>query len=216
MPALTDSSDGVNQLYTTLSDDFLYKDPMRNVIFLDNHDMSRFFSQVGEDVRKQKMGIGWLLTGRGIPQLYYGTEILMKGVANPDGWVRLDFPGGWKGDKKNAFTGEGLSADESSVQDLVRKLGLFRKNSSAIRTGRMMQYVPRKGLYVYFRYDARQTVMCIMNTAASQDAEVDFSEYAERTTGFANGMDVVSGKVWPLAEKTRIGAMQMWVLELKK
>jgi glycosidase len=99
----------VSEMYNTLSNDFLYEDPMRNVIFLDNHDMTRFFSQIGEDVAGQKMGIEWLLTERGIPQLYYGTEILMKGIDNPDGWVRLDFPGGWAGDRKNAFTGAGLS-----------------------------------------------------------------------------------------------------------
>jgi glycosidase len=218
VPALTedpDSSEGVFKLYTTLSNDFLYKNPMRNVIFLDNHDMSRFFSQVKEDVAKQKMGIGWLLTGRGIPQLYYGTEVLMKGIAKPDGWVRLDFPGGWKGDKKNAFTGEGLSAEEAAVQGLVRTLGLFRKGSSAIRTGRMMQYVPKKGLYVYFRYDERQTVMCVMNTA-SHGATVDFSRYAERTAGFVRGTDVVTGKVYALGETTVIPPMEMWVLELGK
>src|SRR5260221_14248713 len=120
----------------------------RNVIFLDNHDMSRFFSQVGEDLASQKMGLLWLLTARGIPQLYYGTEILMKGFADPDGWVRLDFPGGWPGDRRNAFTGEGLTKDETTIQQQVRKLGLFLRKSSAIQTGKLMQYIPDKGLYV--------------------------------------------------------------------
>ncbi|HMH22765.1 MAG TPA: glycoside hydrolase family 13 protein [Puia sp.] len=218
VPALTenpDSSEGVDKLYTTLSNDFLYKDPMRNVIFLDNHDMSRFFSQMGEDVGKQKIGLEWLLTARGIPQLYYGTEILMNGIDNPDGWVRLDFPGGWKGDKKNAFTGKGLSADEAAVQDLVRKLGQFRKASSAIRTGRMMQYLPVKGLYVYFRYDDKGTVMCVMNTRATA-ATIDFGRYAERTGGFVQAADVLSGTLYSLSAQATIPAMKMWVLELKK
>jgi glycosidase len=201
-------------LYTTLSNDFLYKDPTRNVIFLDNHDMSRFFSQVGEDVVKQKIGIKWLLTARGIPQLYYGTEIIMKGVANPDGWVRLDFPGGWSGDAKNAFSGQGLTADEASVQQLVRTLGLFRQHSSALKTGRLMQYVPKDGLYVYFRYDVKQTIMCVMNTG-SNAATVDLSRYAERTAGFTRAVDVLTGKQMP-AGKTEIPPMDMWVLELQQ
>jgi glycosidase len=217
--ALTDSSsnppDGVNKLYSTLSNDFLYKDPSRNVIFLDNHDMSRFFSMVKEDVAKQKIGIEWLLTCRGIPQLYYGTEILMKGIDNPDGWVRLDFPGGWPGDKKNAFTGEGLTGDEAAIQGLVRKLAGFRKSSSALRTGKLMQYVPRKGLYVYFRYDGKQTVMCAMNTGKDA-AEIDPVHYTERTAGFIRGVDVLSGVVHPLGEKVMIPPMTMWVMELEK
>ena len=218
VPALMEKfgwTDGVSKLYTTLSNDFLYKDAGRNVIFLDNHDMSRFFSQVGEDVARQKMGIQWLLTCRGIPQLYYGTEILMKGVANPDGWVRLDFPGGWSGDRKNAFTGEGLSADEKNVQDLVRRLGNFRKGSSALRRGKLMQYLPKDGLYVYFRYDAQQTIMCVMNTGEAP-ASLDAGRYGERTTGFARAVDVVSGKTMALKETLSVPPMEMWVMELKK
>jgi glycosidase len=218
VPALTQNfgwTEGVNKLYTTLSNDFLYKDPMRNVIFLDNHDMSRFFSQVGEDLAKQKMGIEWLLTCRGIPQLYYGTEVLMKGISNPDGWVRLDFPGGWAGDKKNAFTGEGLSPDEKNVQALVKTLANFRKRSSAIKTGKMMQYVPQDGLYVYFRYDAAQTVMCAMNTS-DKEQDLDFSKYAERTNGFSSATDIISGTVYPVNTATKIPSKSMWVLELKR
>jgi hypothetical protein len=151
----------------------------------------------------------------------------MKGIANPDGWVRLDFPGGWKGDTKNAFTGEGLSAEELSVQQLVRKLALYRLHSSALRTGRLMQYVPKDGLYVYFRYDAGQTIMCIMNTGDSS-AKIDFSRYAERTAGFTRAMDVVTGNYYSIAVKNgvdnrrltdikmEIAPMQMWILELKK
>jgi glycosidase len=217
LPALTEKrgwTDGVMKLYNTLSNDFLYKDPTRNVIFLDNHDMSRWFSQVGEDVRKQKAGIEWLLTCRGIPQLYYGTEILMKGIANPDGWVRQDFPGGWPGDKKNAFTGQGLSADERSVQELVRTLANYRKGSSALKTGKMMQFLPHEGLYVYFRWDERQTVLCAMNTD-SLPANLTIERYHERTAGFREAVDVLTGRRYPLHEIPSIPAGEMWILELK-
>ncbi len=216
IPALMqpfDWTDGVNKLYYTLSSDFLNKDATRNVLLLDNHDEPRFFSVVGEDVEKQKIGYQWLLTCRGIPQLYYGSEVLLKGFTNPDGLVRSDFPGGWAGDKKDAFTGKGLTADELAVQNVVKTLGNFRKSSSALKTGKMMHYVPVKGLYVYFRYDAKQTIMCVMNTAKTE-SEVDFGKYLERTGGFSKAKNVLTGEVLSTVAKTTIPAMRMWVLEL--
>jgi glycosidase len=218
VPALTQPfgwTEGVNKLYTTLAFDYLYKDATRNVLFLDNHDVSRFFSVVGEDVAKQKMGIQWLLTCRGIPQMYYGTEIIMKGFTNPDGWVRLDFPGGWTGDKKNAFTGAGLTDNEASVQSLVKTLANYRRQSTALKTGKMMQYVPKDGLYVYFRYDDQQTVMCVMNTS-DKPMDIDFANYGERTSKFSTAIDVLGSNSFDLSTKTKIPTKTMWVLELKK
>jgi len=206
-------TEGVNRLYNTLSNDFVYKDPTRNVIFLDNHDMTRFFSTVGEDVAKHKIGLAWLFTCRGIPQLYYGTEVIMKGVSNPDGWVRLDFPGGWKGDKKNAFTGDGLTETEKEVQQYTRMLGMYRKNTTALQTGKLMQYLPVDGLYVYFRYDAAKTVMCVMNTS-DKEKTVQFSDYAERTKGFSKGKEVTNGA--EVGEQFTIPAKKMYVIELAK
>ena len=215
-PALNEKfgwMEGVSKLYNTLSNDFLYKDPTRNVIFLDNHDMTRILSQVGESIPKVKMGVAWLMTCRGIPQLYYGTEVLMKGISNPDGWVRLDFPGGWEGDQTNAFTKVGLSPAELDMLSYTKKLGQFRKSSTAITKGKMMQYLPNEGLYVYFRYDQNQTVMCVMNTN-EQDRMVDFSDYMERTNGFDSGKDVVSGKT--ITKQFTIPALTMQVIELNK
>ncbi|HEY1023639.1 MAG TPA: alpha-amylase family glycosyl hydrolase, partial [Sphingobacteriaceae bacterium] len=100
-------TDGINKLYTTIASDYVYQDATRNVVFLDNHDLNRFYSVVGEDFNKYRSGIAWLLTTRGIPQFYYGSEILMTGVTNPDGWVRMDFQGGWPEDKTDKFTAAG-------------------------------------------------------------------------------------------------------------
>jgi glycosidase len=216
-PALKDTSasgGGVNQLYQTLGDDFLYQSPAANVIFLDNHDMSRWFSQTGEDLAAERMGLEWLLTERGIPQLYYGTEVLMAGISNPDGLVRLDFPGGWKGDSRSAFTGEGLTTDQLTIQELVKKLGQFRLRSSALRTGAMMQYVPQGSLYVYFRYDNKQTILCAMNTGNSP-VTLDFSRFGERTKGFSQGVNVVTGASYGLAQATMLPGRTLWVLELR-
>ena len=208
-------TDGVNKLYQTLSNDFLYNDANKNVIFLDNHDMTRFLSTVNDDVDKLKMGMMWLLTCRGIPQLYYGTEILMNGVSNTDGWVRLDFKGGWEGDVPNKFTKEGRSEQEEEVFALNRRLGNFRKNASAIKTGKFMQYIPDNGLYVYFRYDAKQTVMCVMNTG-DKLMQVKFSKNSERTTGFSRATSVIENKEYETTGIATIAAKSMGVPELKK
>jgi neopullulanase len=194
------------------SNDLLYKDPMKLVTFLDNHDLNRFFTQVGEDVAKHKMAMGWLLTSRGIPQLYYGSEVIMKGATYPkDGWVRLDFPGGWPGDKKNAFTGQGLSTDEKSVQDFVKALANFRKNSSAIKTGATRQYIPKNDCYVYFRYDAKQTVMVVLN-AGSKPQEIKLSDYPENTRGFSAAREVTTNAKYGV--NFSVGGNTITVLEL--
>ncbi|MEO8713152.1 MAG: alpha-amylase family glycosyl hydrolase [Parafilimonas sp.] len=208
-------TDGVHKLYTTLSNDFLYVDPTRNAIFLDNHDLSRWYSVVDSNLEKDKMGFEWLLTERGIPQMYYGDEVLMAGVTNPDGWVRLDFPGGWNDDKTNAFTGTGLTQDQLSVQSLIKTLANFRKNSSALKTGKLMQYIPVDGLYVYFRYDNDQTIMCVMNTSNKQQV-IDFSNYAERTAGFSTAVNVLSNASYKTSSTITIDSTHSLILELKK
>jgi glycosidase len=216
LPALNEPfgwTDGVTKLYTTLSNDFLYKDASRNVLFLDNHDMTRILSSLGESVPKLKVALAWLFTCRGIPQLYYGTEVMMKGIANPDGWVRLDFPGGWEGDKKNAFTGEGLTTEEKAIQAYTKSLGNYRKQSTALQTGKMMQFIPHNGLYVYFRYDAKSTVMCVMNTD-KQSRTVDMNDFSERTKGFNGGKDIITNQ--QINTKFEIPPMSMQVIELTK
>lgn len=207
-------TNGVNRLYQTLANDFVYEDAMKHVIFLDNHDMSRFFSVVNEDVRKQKMGLAWLLTARGIPQMYYGTEILMKGISNPDGWVRLDFKGGWKEDKVNKFTAAGRTDQENEVFEWTKALANFRKNASALKTGKFMQYVPENGVYVYFRYDDNQTVMCIMNSN-EEAATVDPGRFGERIRNNKTGREVTTGASIDLTKPVSVSGKYVMVLELK-
>ena len=214
-PAIKQPADGVNRLYQALSNDILYKDPMNNVIFLDNHDMTRFYSEMGEDLAKQKMGVAWLLTERGVPQLYYGTEVLMKGVNNPDGWVRLDFPGGWEGDAKNAFTGQGLAPQEADMLQYTQRFARFRKNATAIKSGKLMQYVPENGVYVYFRYDAAQTVMCVMNTTETQQT-INLSRFKERMNGYTKAYDVATGVEFALQPTLSLGGKYLLVMELRR
>jgi neopullulanase len=208
-------TNGVNRIYQTLSNDFLYENPMNNVIFLDNHDKSRFFSVVKEDISKQKMGIAWLLTCRGIPQLYYGTEILMKGYSNPDGLVRMDFPGGWAGDKSNKFTSQGRTKEEEEVFQWTKSLSQFRLQSSAIKTGKLTQFVPENGIYVYFRHDEKQTVMCIMNSN-DQEMVLSLTRFAEVLKNFKNGKEITTGAVVPLANEIKLKGKYVMVLDLQQ
>jgi len=208
-------TDGVNNLYTTLAQDFVYKDPTRNVIFLDNHDMARFYTVVGENLDKYKSSLSWLLTCRGIPQIYYGDEIATTGTTSPnDGYVRLDFPGGWKNDAVNKFTIAGRTQTDQAIYQHLATLANFRKASSALTTGKMMQFVPVDGVYVYFRYDNKQTVMVVMNTSKTEKT-IAFDKYAERTNGFTKYTDVISKAISDMMPFT-LGSYQTKVMELMK
>jgi neopullulanase len=193
----------------------VYKDPMRQVVFLDNHDIPRFYSVVGEDTSKYKMAYAWMLTTRGIPQMYYGNEILMAGTTSPnDGYVRQDFPGGWEGDAANKFTAAGRTPKENSIFNYIKTLTNFRLKSSAIKTGKFMQFLPVDGVYVYFRYDGKQTVMCLMNTN-KEPKTIDMTRFAERTNGFTAALDVAAGQVFQLEKTITLLPVSNLVLELK-
>jgi len=202
------------KLYSTLGQDFLYKDPTRNSIMLDNHDMDRIYGVTGGDLDKYKMGIAWLLTLRGIPELFYGTEILMRHMKSEgDGMLREDFPGGWAGDTVNKFTAAGRTASEQEAFTYIQTLARYRLHTSALTTGKLMQYLPEYGVYVYFRYDTHQTVMVAANTG-DESRTLSMDRFSERTAGFTQGKDVFTGAALPL-EGLKIGAHQTLVLELQ-
>lgn len=207
--------DGVNRLYTTIASDFVYQDATRNVVFLDNHDLSRFYSVVGENFDKYKSGIAWLLTTRGIPQLYYGTELLMKNFSNPDGLVRDDFKGGWAEDKVNKFISTGRTEKENEAFNFVRTLANYRKNNAVLQTGKLMQYVPENGIYVYFRYNADKTVMIIMNSNDKEEV-LTTARFKERTSGFNRALNIISTTTINSLETLNIPAKTTLVLELQK
>ncbi len=215
-PALNEKygwTDGVNKLYNTTAQDILYKSPMGQVIFLDNHDLSRFFSVLNEDVAKYKMALGWLLTFRGVPQLYYGDEILMKGFSNPDGLVRSDFAGGWKEDTVSKFTAAGRSVMENDVYNYLKTLANFRLKSSAIKTGKMMQYAPDNGLYTYFRYDDAQKIICVMNTSEEEKNVDAAKQYPDMTKGLSSIKNIITGEKSTLQIKLKAKEMIIGMME---
>lgn len=208
-------TDGVFRLYTTVAQDFLYQNADRNVIFLDNHDMSRFYSMVNEDLNKYKSGMALLLTLRGIPQVYYGTEILMKNYSNPDGLVRSDFPGGWAGDKTDKFTAAGRTTPENEAWNYFRTLANYRKNSPALQNGKMMQYVPENGLYTYFRYlpEGGKTVMVIVN-GDDQVKSLETARFAERMSGATTAINIITKEQLNTLKTIAVPAKGTLVLEL--
>ena len=206
-------TNGVTKLYNTASQDLLYKNPMGQVIFLDNHDISRFFSVVQENISKYKMALGWLLTYRGIPQLYYGDEILMKGFSNPDGLVRADFSGGWKNDSTNKFTALGRTAAENEVHNFVKQLANFRLTSSAIKFGKLMQYIPQNGVYTYFRYNEEQSIICIMN-CSEEDKMINVKkQYPDRAESYSIIKDVITGINSTMNINVKAGSMFIGTLQ---
>ena len=211
--ALKTENGDLSKLYRALQADWLYVDATRNVTFVDNHDMSRFYSVIGADLNKFKTGMAWLLTLRGIPQLYYGTEVLMQNFSNPDGLVRSDFPGGFAGDKLNYFAARPGPAGEAF--DYVSKLALYRKAHPVLSSGKLMQFIPQDGVYTYFRYSDSECVMVIANNTKDEKT-VDGTRFAERFDGFTSGVEVVSGAVVPDLKTLRVPAHTAWVVELRK
>lgn len=206
-------TDGVSRLYNTLSNDFVYEDATRNVVFLDNHDLSRYYSVIGEDFDKYKSGIAWLLTTRGIPQFYYGTEILMKNFSNPDGLVRSDFSGGWSSDKVNKFLASGREAKENEAFNYVKTLANYRKNNDVLHNGKMMQFIPEDGIYVYFRYNDEKTVMMIMNSNGDEKS-VKTDRYQERIMMYKSAKNVISSEQLSDISTIKVPAKSTLILEL--
>ena len=171
---------GFVKMYEGLANDFYYTKPNDIMIFPDNHDMSRIYTQLNEDIVNTKMALGYLLTLPRIAQVYYGTEILMNDTAKPGdhGLIRTDFPGGWKGDKVNAFTGEGLSQDQKEMQSFLKKVLNYRKNSKAIHSGETLHFAPNNNVYVLFRILNDEIVAVILNKN-EESINLDLTRFEE-------------------------------------
>ncbi|MDA9244608.1 glycoside hydrolase family 13 protein [Flavobacteriaceae bacterium] len=200
-------------VYEMLGNDHLYPDPSNLVIFPDNHDMDRFFTQINYDFDLFKMGMVYFSTLRGIPQFYYGTEILMKNEKEGHGQIRSDFPGGWKGDMINGFTGKGLTTQEQEAKALTTKLLNWRKEKAVIHTGKLMQFAPEDGVYSFFRYNEKETVMIIFNKNDKETA-VSLDKYNEIIGDKRNAFDVLNDRRFSLESTLRIPPKTALILEI--
>ncbi len=205
---------GLIQMYEALANDFLYPDPDMLTIFPDNHDMSRFYVQVGEDVDLLKLGVAFFLTIRGIPQIYYGTEILMRHDGSEHGDIRADFPGGWEGDNVNAFTGEGLSDAAKDMQKYVSTIQNWRKDATVIHNGELTHFVPEDGTYTYFRHSDDAAVMVVLNKN-NEGKMLDTARFDEVMSDYTSGTEIITGKEIQDVSKISVPARSAVIIELK-
>lgn len=211
---------GLSTIHEILGQDFLYTDPMLNVIFTGNHDLDRIFTVFGEDADKMKLAYVLALTTRGIPQLYYGDEILMGG-SGPDGLKRKDFPGGWDNDSINAFTEQGRSqlSDETGhpadeFHNFVQKLATWRQDKEVIHHGDLTHFIPENNVYVYFRYDNEETIMVVLN-ANDEHQELHPERFAEFLGSYSIGEDILRNREVDVNRRFVVDGKSAMILELR-
>lgn len=207
---------GIVKLYEALANDFVYANPKDMLVFGDNHDMNRILTFLNNDVDLLQMAMTYILTIRGIPQVYYGTEVLLENSAKPGdhGLIRTDFPGGWEGDKANAFTGTGLSADQLRIQAYLKKLLNWRKDKKVIHEGSTLHFAPSNGKYVFFRYNKQEKVMIVFNKNDKQ-TELSANRFSEILKGHQQAVNVLTGEQFSLQEKISLPAKSATVWEIR-
>ena len=209
---------GMIKLYNSFTNDFLYPNVNNMFVFMENHDTERWNEVMNGDVNDYKLGLSLISTVRGIPQVYYGSEIGMRGdKSKGDAAIRQDFPGGWKSDKQSAFTNEGRTVEQKTFHDFTAKLFNWRKNKEVIHSGKTKHYMPQNNVYVYFRYNENESVMIILN-ANPEKQTFKLDRFAESLNGFTSGKDIISDKVLPIntnGEITIDGKSSM-IIELRK
>jgi len=205
----------LTNIFEDIAQDFVYPDPYHVLIFLDNHDMGRFNKEGETDLKRYKQGLAFLLTTRGIPQIYYGTEILMTGTKEEgDGRLRKDFPGGWAADTADAFTKAGRTPMQNEAWDYMQKLLQWRKTNAAITQGTLIHYAPNKSnVYVYGRIKDKYSVVVMLNSSL-KDETIKMDRFTDITAGYTKGRDVITGNTLDISNTVTIPAKGEYILEL--
>ncbi len=209
-------SDGMMRLYDALANDHMYPNPHNLVVFSENHDVGRIYHLLENDLRKMKMMTAYVSTIRGVPQWYYGSELLMDGNGY-DGHanIRHDFPGGWPGDEINAFTREGRTDEQNEIFDFLSTILKYRKNSEAIHHGETLHFVPENDVYVYFRYLDNEAVMVMLNNAEEDSRSVSGDRFNEILSKYSSGKNILTGEKLSSLENFEIDAKSAIIIELK-
>lgn len=208
---------GMIKLYDSFSSDFLYPDINNVLVFFENHDTERWNEIFNADPNIYKMGLTLISTVRGIPQIYYGSEVGMRGDKEKggDADIRRDFPGGWKSDKQNAFNPATQTSEQKEFYQFTQKLLNWRKGKEVIHTGKTKNFVPKDGVFTYFRYNDKESVMVIINNN-TKDQTLDLQYFEESLTGFSKGKEVISGKEFLLQKSLTVPAKTPFIIELEK
>ncbi|RYG03664.1 MAG: alpha-amlyase, partial [Chitinophagaceae bacterium] len=205
---------GLTNLYVTLANDFVYGNPMNMVVFPENHDTSRIFSLFDENIDLFKTAMIFTATIRGIPQYFYGSEVLLGSPKErDDGAVRADMPGGWQYDPVNAFTGRGLSVQQRDSQEFLKKLLNWRKTSEAIKEGMLLHYAPENSVYVYFRYTNHHRVMVIINKNKTSSS-LDLNRFKRAFDGKVSGHSVLTNTFIDLTKPLELKAATSMIIEI--
>lgn len=206
---------GILRLYEIISQDFSYPAPANIVTFADNHDVNRYLDTQNNDVRKLKMAMAFILTIRGTPEIFYGTELLLTtGADKGHGTIRRDVPGGWPGDSRNTFTSEGRNQAENDMYNFMRTLLNYRKSTAALQNGKLLHFIPSDGIYTYFRYDNKNSVMVVMNNADSAQT-IETKRYDEVLKNFKTGKEIISGNTITDLSRLTLPAKSALIIELK-
>lgn len=207
---------GFVKLYEGLANDFYYSNPKDIMIFLDNHDMDRVFTQLNNNVTESKMALAYMLSLPRIPQIYYGTEILMENSKKPGdhGLIRTDFPGGWKGDKVNAFTGNGLSQDQKEMQAYLKKLLQYRKTSEAINSGKTIHFAPENNTYSLVRVLNEEIFIVILNKNKNP-FPLDLNRFDEFGLKGKKVRNIITGDVFVLGNTLELKEAGVMLLSTK-
>ena len=204
---------GFNQLYNHFVYDFLYPNPLMVMAFIENHDTDRFLRN-GEDITALKQALTLLLTTRRIPQLYYGTEVMMNGTKNiADGNVRKDFPGGWEGDARNLFDAAQRNEMEAEAFNFTSRILHWRKGNDVIAKGDMKHFIPQQGVYVYARMHEGKCVLVLLN-GTSKAVELNMKPYAEVLNGATQGHEVITDSTIAWGETMSLPARANLIIEL--
>ncbi|AZA83022.1 alpha-amlyase [Chryseobacterium lactis] len=208
---------GLVKIYDSFTSDFLYPDINNLLVFFENHDTERWNEIFNADPKTYKMALSLISTIRGIPQIYYGSEIGMRGDKSKggDADIRRDFPGGWKSDPQNALNPATQTSGQKEFFQFTQKLLNWRKGKEVIHTGETKNYIPQDGIFTYFRYDEKESVMVILNNNET-DQTLDLKRFEESLKGYSKGKEVISGKEWMLQDKIVVPAKSSLIIELEK
>lgn len=212
----TNVEKGFTRIYESLANDFVYAHPNDVMIFGDNHDMDRIYTQLNKDEKLTKIALAFLLTTRGIPQIYYGTEILADNTSNLNnhGFIRSDFPGGWEKDSVNGFTGKGLTAEQLSMQQYMKFLLNYRKTNNVLTNGKLLHFYPIDDIYVYFRYFENKIVMVALNRNDSSKT-LNMNRFAEIIRQNKIAKDIFDSKEYSLTNGLTINGKSASIFEIK-
>lgn len=208
-------NEGVIKLYDSFTNDFLYPDVYNILLFAENHDTNRLNEVYKNDFKKYQMAMTLIGTVRGIPQIYYGSEIGMAGdKGKGDGDIRRDFPGGWNSDTNNAFTKAGRTEEQNKFFDFTAKLFNWRKNKTVIHNAKTTHYIPENNVYVYFRYNETESVMVVINNNEEKQT-LKTNRFLENIKNHQSGKDIFTETTFDLKNDITIDGKSVLILELK-